>query len=654
MSSISIRRVVFHSTVDLAGGMHLSEAERILRSPPEPSYTDINDILELYNIKMYFDNGVFLESWDATELSVFQAKVATYGSAIGQFMSGIDDATMQSHFGNVLQSYVPSFWRLFNDHSVHKRVSADVFKQLLDSAPYLLRTVLVHKNIVKNYDSVLRDSLLNYSHAAELLLSVYEIDSLTSEKKYLPKSLTQADKESIFFNYLQDPDANLKHIELIQYMKTRSDFRVTDKLRLQAQRSYSTRLDFLQKNGGLTGQNYGVSVSFKENIEDIKSGNFENNYLNYVYSLDYINSKPDCYSLFLNFKYLFEYVDDQNRIQLVSKPKDLNMFEVLSSVTSKNSYVRGFSFSISELSSQAQIHGYSRCISKLNTSLEDIINFVFEKSFQELYGFADNAVFPVPTAKTHLEKIRVLAPYFESALKQFKLFVEDKAIDFDLLEISSAPSAIKDIPSLNNNKYIYLNKDVQGIGYTLRLLFSDQTTLTYVDPFKDDNYATFFELIRKEEVKYSEYERHQKLDLDYLIDHGFITISNDDVIMLNSPERVLILKDLYDNEVGSFYHYSPIFQQEAKKMASEDIIVFESSLFSRSEQSYLNYYLNKSEFIDGRDLRNSYLHGTQPNPMKTQEHERAYFIYLQLIFLALLKIDDDLYIYNAINNSSTI
>lgn len=652
MSAVSIRRVVFHSAFDLAGGMHLSEAERVLRSPLESSYTDVNDVLELYNIKMYFDNGVFLESWDSAELLAFQSKVRAYGSIIGQFFSGIDDTNVQSHFNAVIQSYVPSFWKLFNDHSVHKKVSVAVFKQLLEPVPYLLRILLVHTHIVKKYDSVLRDSLLNYGHAAELLLSVYEIDSPTSEKRHVPKSLTQADKESVFFNYLQDPDANLKHIELIQHMKTRSDFRVTDKLRLQAQRAYSTRLTSLQENGGLNGQNYGVSVAFKENIEDIKSGSFDNNDLNYVYSLDYINSKPDCYSLFLNFKYLFEYVDNQNRIQLVSKPKNLNMFERFASVTSKNSYVYGFSFSMSELASQAQIHGYSRCISKLNTSLEEIINFVFEKSFQEMYGFAENAVFPVPTAKTYLEKIRVLAPYFESALKQFKLFVEDKSIDFDLLEISSAPSAIKDIPSLNNNKYIYLNKNIQSIDYTLKLLFSDQATLTYVNPFKEDNYATFFDLLSKEEVKYSEYERYQKSDLDHLIDNGFITIGSGDVIIVNNPERILILKDLYDNEVGSFYHYNPTFQQEAKKMASEDILILESSLFSRPEQSYLNYYLNKSEFTNGRDLRNSYLHGTQPNPTKTHEHERAYFIYLQLILLALLKIDDDLYIYNIMSNNT--
>jgi hypothetical protein len=37
------------------------------------------------------------------------------------------------------------------------------------------------------------------------------------------------------------------------------------------------------------------------------------------------------------------------------------------------------------------------------------------------------------------EKVRLLAPEFESVLKQYKLFVEEGEIDFELLQISSAP-----------------------------------------------------------------------------------------------------------------------------------------------------------------------------------------------------------------------
>jgi len=87
-------------------------------------------------------------------------------------------------------------------------------------------------------------------------------------------------------------------------------------------------------------------------------------------------------------------------------------------------------------------------------------------------------------------------------------------------------------------------------------------------------------------------------------------------------------------------------------MASENIVLFESSLFSKIEQSYFNYFLNKSEFTNGLDLRNSYLHGTQANPDELQKHQYAYFTYLKLLILTMLKIDDDLQISIAIKNGT--
>lgn len=88
-------------------------------------------------------------------------------------------------------------------------------------------------------------------------------------------------------------------------------------------------------------------------------------------------------------------------------------------------------------------------------------------------------------------------------------------------------------------------------------------------------------------------------------------------------------------------------------MAAEGIVQFEKTLFSKPEQSYFNYCLNKSEFTNGLDLRNSYLHGTQASHDETNVHGNAYFTYLKLIFLALLKIEDDLNINTSMKSMTT-
>ncbi|MNN70551.1 hypothetical protein D3C81_1864100 [compost metagenome] len=72
----------------------------------------------------------------------------------------------------------------------------------------------------------------------------------------------------------------------------------------------------------------------------------------------------------------------------------------------------------------------------------------------------------------------------------------------------------------------------------------------------------------------------------------------------------------------------------------QDIVTFDSSLFSKNEQDYFNYYLNKSEFTNGLNLRNDYLHGT--NPIDEKQHKIDYFKILKVIVLIVIKINDDL------------
>lgn len=643
MSELRFSRVVFHSVHDRAGFEHLTNGERILRSPVKSSYSDINDVLELYNIIKYLDHGLVLPSWSSDEVLVFQKVATIYKSVVGRYMSTVTSENLNSIFASVASGYCSSFWELFNDQGVSKKVSADAFAIVLSVNPYLIRKLLTHSNIVTRYNSVLRDFLLGYSESIEILLSVYELrSSFTEQAMMLPQSLTIEDKELIVERYLSSSNVKPAYLNFISTMSNNKDFRISDQVRLRAQRLYSSTETMMYRNGAFQLQK--LSVSFQDDVSKIKDFCFEGGDISYIYSSTYIRDNNHPYNLFMNFKHLFEYLDDCYRIALVSNEKDLCTFERLR-LTAKKAYGGGSAFIMSENSSYIKILSYSNFIEKIGISLEDIIQQLFERIFQEKYDFAHNAKFAVSTAETFLEKIRFLAPEFESALKQFNLFVADRCIDFELLQISSSPLNIQDIKSLNSNKYVYLNEEHNLLNNCLHLFFSDQTTLSYVEPFKEDNYKNFFDLVSTQEVKYSNYGSHQKRDLDYLIDEGFLEVDSKGLLKMNRVERLFILQDLHDNEVGSFYHYPPVYQKEAIQMAVEGIVRLESTLFSKPEQAYFNYYLNKKYFTNGLDLRNSYVHGTQAGHEDISKHKFSYFSYLKLIFLALLKIDDDLYTY---------
>ena len=649
MHKNDLDRVEFYSKEDMAAGHHLQQGEHVLRAETKPNYTDINDVLELYNIKKYIDNELYLNSWTPNDIADFKQKAIQYGKAIGQFMTNITDNNVFDLYENILRGYISSFWELVNNQGVFKRISKSSFTTLLSKEPYVIQEILTHKNIVEKYNVELKQFLLTFSQSAEILLSIYEVqDEFRKIEKFLPKSLSLVDKENIISSYLDSNDANLNYIELVQNARNRNDFKISDRTRLKAKRLHKSETEkIFAENSGMV---FGVSISFPKNPTRIKDGYIGDDQIaNYSYSLDFIKQNNNPYLLFQNFKYLFEYLDEQNRISLVSKGSQMGVLERIMGVHSQNEYRGGTAFSLSEMTSHAQIFGYNKIVSELNTSLGDILHFALTIAFREKYNFAENARFSVPSnANSYFEKVRLLAPEFESVLKQFKLFVEDGSIDFELLQISSSPTTIKDIPSLNKNKYIYFNKENKEMIVCSNLFFSDQSLLSYVEPFKEAHYRTFFELLANEQVSFNNYEEHQKPRINYIIDKGFINIDKNGLIQIKNSERLLIFKDLYENEVASFYHYPIDFQKEAHQMLLENIILLESSLFSKPEQAYFNYFLNKSEFTNGLDLRNSYIHGTQANPDEIQKHEYAYFTYLKLLVLTMLKIDDDLLISNRI------
>ncbi len=652
MHKHDLNRVEFYSKEDLAGGYQLSKAEPILKGDKQPNYSDINDILELYNIKKYFDNELYLKNWTQENIANFKQKAIEFGKAVGLFISNISDTNVIDLYENIFRGYVEDFWELVNNQSAFKRISKNNFNTILSREPHIVHTILLHKYLVDYYDSEIKSFLLTYSQSAEILLSIYEVqDNFQKTQKFIPKSLSIADKENIISSYLDSPDINLNYIELIQNARNRNNFKISNKTRLKAKRLHKNETEkFFAENEGM---NYGVSISFPKNAPKIKDGYFDDDLTaHYSYNIDFIKQNNNPYLLFQNFKLLFEYVDRQNRINLVSKKSQMGVFESIMGIRSQNEYRFGTAFSLSEMTSHAQIFGYNKIVGELGTSLEEIVHFVFTIALQERYRFAENARFSIPSASSYFEKVRLLAPEFESVLKQFKLFVEEGSIDFELLQISSLPTTIKDIPSLNQNKYIYFNADNKEMLGCSNLFFSDQTILAYVEPFKEEKYHTFFDLLANEQVKFNNYEDHQKPGLEYLLNKGLITVDAGGYIQITNTERVFILKDLHDNEFSSFYRYPLDSQKEVQKMVSENIILFESSLFSKPEQAYFNYFLNKSEFTNGLDLRNSYLHGTQADPGEIQKHEYTYFTYMKLLVLTLLKIDDDLQISNAVKNKT--
>ena len=73
-------RAKFYSIEDLGNNLELTRAEEILEAYDEgKEFEDINDIIELYNVKLFLDNHLALKKWTEEQIANYIKKTKTFG-----------------------------------------------------------------------------------------------------------------------------------------------------------------------------------------------------------------------------------------------------------------------------------------------------------------------------------------------------------------------------------------------------------------------------------------------------------------------------------------------------------------------------------------------------------------------------------------------
>ena len=639
-------RIKYYSPRDWAGGYNLEKAEQIILNFDNDKEYDINDILEFFNIYKYFDNKVYLTKWDDDYIQklkdiVKQMKVKVYK----YFNTKINEDNIISVYETVDIHYKNEFFELFSNCIEAMNISNEKMAELLQCEKIRIRDVLEYKTLVIKYDDIIKEYLMNNNNnneSVELLIGKYYIDEESYDKLNFPSSLTLADKEKMILKYIEYEFANLNFIRIIAKIQSNKDsIVVDDKTKLKAQKRREEIENNLFKNTNTTIE-FGIGVVINDNQEEASLITSKGNDTNYSYSGKWIKENNDYPTLLNNFIYLFNYVDPYFRIDLINKKCYSGIFERINYKVVR-SYNPNQTFNNRAMVANMQIAAYYNYLNKNNIRLEDIIEWFFKEYLKSEFDI-DNYIISMPSANSnYFEKCKSLLPEFDLILKEYKYYCEDGIIDQELVNISSTQMFFKDIPSLNDKKYIYANKidDTLLIQY---YFFSDQCLLNY-NPITNKSYGCFYELLRNIEMKYSDYNIHEQKMIDWLVDKELLAVDNNYIKLKNKP-LINIYADLYFNEVINYWRYPKQLRNIVDSLIERGILYSENTLFSKPEQDYFNYYLNMSEFIDGFDIRNSNLHGSQSGDRNSEIHSSRYMIILQLLILIVIKINDDLCIYD--------
>lgn len=139
MTNEYIDRVTFFSVNDLSSSHNLLNAEKILKQQKQINSSNINDILEIFHIKKFFDEQFYHPSWSANDIKEFTLTLKDYEKEIPKFIANINDSNLNTIYTQIdWYQYKPSFFELINNFNAFKRLGFDGFSQYSKPNPIAL------------------------------------------------------------------------------------------------------------------------------------------------------------------------------------------------------------------------------------------------------------------------------------------------------------------------------------------------------------------------------------------------------------------------------------------------------------------------------------------------------------------------------------
>lgn len=637
----------YYKGTDLAKGYMLDKAKEVYDELQLGHPIDnINEALQLYNIMKYENDGTFLLYLGENKIEWLKEKNFIAKSLVGKYINRHSD--ILAEYQDVDFIYKESFWEIVEKRKLND-ITENRFKRFVDKLDIFERQIFKHDKLVKKYDVELREYMLTYpEESTNLLLDKYLLKHMRErEKSYLPQSLTIKDKEHIINEYLELDNPNLNYTRLLSNVQDTKEFSLDTRVKLKAKR-VSKRLES-ELFGDCSGHGTEIVVEFKENVDGTVKQYFTLSKVGTDVDIEWLRSNMDNPTLLNNFIYIFEFVNDNMVSEFPYNEIYASVCERFS-FTYEKEYKKCIAFSMRESLSLAQMHAYYSFLKSKNKELEVIIEWFFNVYLKEEFNIENFNIKLPPTDNANFEKCKSIFPTIESIIKKYRFYIEDGYIDEELVEMESKPLPFSQCPSMTNERYVYIASDNDEARIFINIMFSDQSVLTYFPNYGDSQYNTLIERLDVDKLYLHDIEHYQKSSLDWLIEHNYVTINDDNKIVLVNRNRTRIYYDIYRNGVIATGKLSDNLKQEVDKLLNEGALVAENTLLTRQESDYIDYYLNKSKFINGYDLRNKYLHGTSSSYDNENEHYINYLHALRLLITIMIKINDDLCTANIESN----
>ena len=632
-------RVHWFSRNDMSIGYHLPRIEQIIEEfNIANDITDINDILELFEITKFVDNGACPKSWGQDMLSM----VKQFKPIVAKYFKQITKSELSNIYRSIDFGYRDSFWEIIDVFEI-KGLIDENFLQTSFNESWELRELMYREKLVKRHGGLLRKFLISNPHSAEWLLNEYVAEHSIGGHKtmYFPTELTSEDVSQILEKYIDSDDPNINYVRLLEHTKLIHTFKVSPSIRLKAKRKAKKLNDKMFSGDSATRMHYAYSVIIRPNAASKSVEYDEDGTKCVVYDVDELVNSSISGTLRL-LRTHFDMLSYFNLLDLIPKESEVESLEKIFGIRSKRNYDALTQFKLKEMTSTLHMESLYFVLTQHGKNLEDIISEYYNVYLKDRFGYP-SLMLSLPKHGDWFTKCRLIYPEIESIARQYQLYVENDEIDPELLELSD-PMKVTSIKSKLDVRYYKINPENKDIQLLLQLLFSDQTMLTYIDPYKENRYKNFCHMMMNvEEVPFDSYPEYERSTLNTLVNLGCIRIDDDGMIRVVDQFDFTLYKLLYDYGVIPSYFMYANNTGKIDVLLDKGWVLPSDNLLTPKEQDYYSYYLDNERFDDGPAYRNKYAHA---NKVKTSDdekgHKYAYYRMLLLLMILLLRIEDDL------------
>ncbi|KXB64287.1 hypothetical protein HMPREF1868_00096 [Olsenella sp. DNF00959] len=551
----------------------------------------------------------------------------------------IESKGLTTVFDGVELQYTEHFWEFLAAANLWGNVPDKSFGILLNAFPNQIPRLLGYQQVVNRYDALLTGAMLtNARISAEAIIGAFAVKDNEGKCLYLPQSFSNAGIDQIMLSYLggTPPEINLNHVRVLASWPSGANgkYNPSPEVRVTAQRRARSleKEIFPDPNAGV---HFGSGVQFSPEQRACKKATYEDGILNRTFGLEWLQKYTDHATVLNNFLYVFDFVGRDGILNCSSHKRTASTLQKIMGLHPHDEYQMTLEARMENMAVPGEILLYEKLLLENETRLENAIEWFFNdyiKDEFEVEGFSIS----LPTEETSwLDKCKAIGPEIERALKAFKLYAENGAIDTGYFPYVTIKD-FREVPSLLDRKYLVEGEE---FGRPANLLLSDKSPLAHSPTHPKDG-SGFYRLVTRSHLTENDFHEIYHPQLMHLINNGFAETDNDGVLHLTLRAHLIALMWRRGAaRLCDFAHYS----EQVEKLASEKVIAYSDTLFSPDEADYLSYLLNNAKFSNALALRNKYDHGSgSVSDLSEKEMISDYCLMLAALIGLVLKINEEL------------